>query len=80
MLDKKRLSQPPQQPLPSGGRTVLEEVEVSPLDAISDHVGPDPLQARDVTSADHPLSLSQSSQWNTYFQAGWGRDWVRGLN
>lgn len=28
----------------------------------------DPLQAQDVTSDDHPLSLSQSSMWNTYFQ------------
>ena len=36
----------------------------SPLQTITSS----PLQSKDVTSDDHPLSLAQSSQWNVYFQ------------
>ena len=36
-----------------------------------------PLQSKDVTSDDHPLSLAQSSQWNVYFQVGGEQDIIK---
>ncbi|GAX82972.1 hypothetical protein CEUSTIGMA_g10399.t1 [Chlamydomonas eustigma] len=55
MLDPKRLSS-------NTGR----DLDVVPPLMVVGITGP--LQAQDVTSDDHPLSLAQSSQWNVFFQ------------